>query len=85
MWGLETLLWPRLALVVDDAVYSKAPQALCLGLAACGGHHSAARQQRQLRAKVAGAARRGRDERCLALTQRAARDLHAGAVKAKAR
>ena len=70
----------RLALVVDDAVHAQAAQALRLGLAACGGHHAAARQQCQLRAKVACAARRGRDEGCLALTQRAARDLHASAL-----
>ena len=72
--------WARLALIVDDAVHAQGAQALRLGLAARGGHHAAARQQRQLRAKVARAARGGRDKGCLALTQRAARDLHAGAI-----
>ena len=81
-WVLGFFKWARLALVVNDAVHAQAAQALRLYLAARSGHHPAARPQRQLRAKVARAARRGRDERCFPLAQRAARDLHAGAVTA---
>lgn len=65
----------RLAAVVDHAVHAERAQALRLGRAAGGGDHAAAGQQRQLRAKVARAARGRGHERGLALAQRPARHL----------